>query len=104
MVSELTLAVSKVMFSKLRPASITVGEFAAFWLNMAVFVLVVPVVAPGTAPLQFPVAAQLVLLAPVQPLSGTTSPVCPEKFSGLLTTVAPVVNTLAIVPSVGNAV
>jgi hypothetical protein len=72
-VSELTLLVSNVRFLTFRPpVSITVGEFVAFLLNVAVsvFVVVLPPATPGTVPVQFPVALQLVLLAPVQATGG----------------------------------
>src|SRR5438105_3649631 len=51
------------------------GELVTLRLKVAVPVFVVPVMAPGTAPVQLPVSLQLVPLAPVQALGGGGSAV-----------------------------
>ena len=67
---ELTAAVSNVMFITLRPRSMVSGWNVTAWLNKAVSMFVVPLVAPGTAPDQLPVSTQLVVLfPPVQALA-----------------------------------
>ena len=56
-----------------RPASIVSGEKGAFWLNKVEALLVVLLVAPGTAPDQLLGVAQFVSVTPTQlPTLGVT--------------------------------